>query len=80
MAGILERYRDFYPFGADYPDGYPIVSLEEGNTPLIPARHLAAHAGADAVAADQNVGVLDLAVGEGDPDARMGCVQRGIGQ
>lgn len=37
MPGILERYREFYPFGADYP----IVSLNEGNTPLIPAVRLA---------------------------------------
>ena len=33
MAGILERYKKFY----DLPGNYPIVSLEEGNTPLIPA-------------------------------------------
>jgi threonine synthase len=37
MAGILERYRAFYDFPADYP----IVSLEEGNTPLIPACRIA---------------------------------------
>lgn len=37
MAGILERYRDFYDFGADFP----IISLEEGNTPLIPAKRVA---------------------------------------
>jgi threonine synthase len=37
MAGILERYRKFYDFGADFP----IVSLEEGNTPLIPAPKVA---------------------------------------
>ena len=33
MAGISERYKKFY----DLPGNYPIVSLEEGNTPLIPA-------------------------------------------
>jgi threonine synthase len=37
MAGILERYRQFYDFGADFP----IVSLHEGNTPLIPAPQIA---------------------------------------
>lgn len=36
-GGILERYRSFYPFG----DDYPVVSLEEGNTPLIPAPRVA---------------------------------------
>ncbi|MBX2860520.1 MAG: threonine synthase [Vampirovibrio sp.] len=41
MAGILERYQDFYPFGSDYP----FVSLEEGNTPLIPAPAVAWHLG-----------------------------------
>lgn len=33
MPGILERYRSFY----NLPDDYPIVSLHEGNTPLVPA-------------------------------------------
>ncbi len=37
MAGILERYRDFY----DFPVDFPIVSLEEGNTPLVPAPRIA---------------------------------------
>jgi len=37
MAGILERYRAFYPF----QDDYPVISLEEGNTPLIPAPRVA---------------------------------------
>lgn len=36
MAGILERYRQFY----DFPAHFPIISLEEGNTPLIPACRL----------------------------------------
>lgn len=35
--GILEKYRDFYDFGLDFP----IVSLCEGNTPLIPAPEIA---------------------------------------
>ena len=34
--GILDRYRAFY----DFADDYPIVSLREGNTPLIPAERL----------------------------------------
>jgi threonine synthase len=38
MAGILERYRNFYDFPADFP----IISLNEGNTPLIPAPKIAA--------------------------------------
>jgi threonine synthase len=37
MAGILERYRKHY----DFADGFPIVSLEEGNTPLVPAPRIA---------------------------------------
>jgi threonine synthase len=37
MAGILERYRQFY----DFSENFPIVSLEEGNTPLIPAQRVA---------------------------------------
>lgn len=37
MPGILERYRAFYDFDANFP----IVSLEEGNTPLIPAPRIA---------------------------------------
>jgi threonine synthase len=41
MAGILERYRAFYDFAPDFP----IVSLEEGNTPLIPATRIAEEVG-----------------------------------
>lgn len=37
MAGILQRYRDIF----ELPDNYPIISLEEGSTPLIPACHVA---------------------------------------
>lgn len=37
MYGILERYRPFY----DFPNDFPIVSLNEGNTPLIPAHKVA---------------------------------------
>lgn len=39
MSGILHRYRDLY----DLPTDYPIVTLHEGNTPLIPAKNLAHH-------------------------------------
>ena len=37
LGGVLERYRDFYDFASDFP----IISLEEGNTPLIPAKRVA---------------------------------------
>src|SRR6478609_6200201 len=37
MAGILERYRQFY----DFADDYKIISLEEGSTPLVPAPRIA---------------------------------------
>ena len=33
MPGLIERYRDRLPFAA----GDPVVSLEEGSTPLVPA-------------------------------------------
>src|SRR5690606_30492198 len=39
MAGILERYRPYFAFKDD-PD-YPILTLHEGNTPLIPACRVA---------------------------------------
>ncbi len=39
MAGILQRYKAVYGL----PDDYPIVSLNEGNTPLIPCEHISAH-------------------------------------
>lgn len=51
MAGILERYRAFYDFDADFP----IVSLEEGQTPLIAAPRVA-----DAIA--QQAAVKNLRV------------------
>jgi threonine synthase len=41
MSGILDRYRQFFSFGQDYP----IVSLHEGNTPLIPCPALATKTG-----------------------------------
>jgi threonine synthase len=37
MVGILRRYQAFYPFD----DAFPVVTLHEGNTPLIPAERIA---------------------------------------
>jgi threonine synthase len=42
MPGIIERYRDRLPFGPDDP----VVSLEEGSTPLVPAPRLSERVGA----------------------------------
>lgn len=39
MAGILQRYRELYQLA----DDYPIVTLNEGNTPLIPCENLSRH-------------------------------------
>ncbi len=39
--GVIERYREFLPVGPKTP----IVTLKEGNTPLIPARVLSARLG-----------------------------------
>lgn len=36
MPGLLTRYRDLYQLA----DDYPIVTLHEGNTPLIPAQRI----------------------------------------
>lgn len=36
MTGILDRYRPFYPFD----ETLPLITLHEGNTPLIPAPRL----------------------------------------
>lgn len=41
MKGILERYRAFF----DFDENFPIVTLEEGSTPLIPAPAVARQAG-----------------------------------
>jgi len=41
MNGVLERYREFFDFDANFP----IVTLEEGNTPLIPAPAVAKQTG-----------------------------------
>src|SRR3954467_8903905 len=43
MAGLIERYRDRLPFA----EGDPVVSLEEGSTPLVPARVLSERLGAE---------------------------------
>jgi threonine synthase len=43
MAGLIERYRDRLPFAADDP----VVSLEEGSTPLVYAPRVSERAGAD---------------------------------
>src|SRR5436309_13138538 len=43
MPGIIERYRERLPFGPDDP----LVSLEEGSTPLVPAPRLSERAGAE---------------------------------
>jgi threonine synthase len=42
MPGIIERYRDRLPFGPDDP----VVSLEEGSTPLVLAPRLSERVGA----------------------------------
>jgi threonine synthase len=43
MPGIIERYRDRLPFAP----GDPIVSLQEGLTPLVPAPRLSERAGTE---------------------------------
>jgi threonine synthase len=43
MTGLIERYRDRLPFGAEDP----IVSLEEGSTPLVLAPRLSERVGAE---------------------------------
>src|SRR4051812_14274821 len=43
MPGLIERYRDHLPFGADDP----VVSLQEGSTPLVPAPTLGERVGAE---------------------------------
>lgn len=41
MNGVIERYRSFF----DIDDQFPVVTLEEGNTPLIPAPAVARQTG-----------------------------------
>src|SRR3954452_12783675 len=43
MAGLIERYRDRLPFA----EGDPVVSLEEGSTPLVHAPRLSERVGAE---------------------------------
>jgi threonine synthase len=43
MAGLIERYRDRLPFS----EGDPVVSLEEGSTPLVEAPVLSEQLGAE---------------------------------
>jgi threonine synthase len=43
MAGLIERYRDRLPFS----EGDPVVSLEEGSTPLVHAPRLSERVGAE---------------------------------
>jgi threonine synthase len=43
VPGLIERYRDHLPFGPDDP----IVSLQEGSTPLVPAPKLSERVGAE---------------------------------
>jgi threonine synthase len=43
VPGLIERYRDRLPFGPDDP----VVSLQEGSTPLVPAPRLGERVGAD---------------------------------
>src|ERR671927_1431820 len=43
MAGLIERYRDRLPFA----DGDPVVSLDEGSTPLVRAPALSEQAGVE---------------------------------
>src|SRR5947209_15935537 len=43
MAGIIERYRDRLPFGPEDP----VVSLDEGSTPLVAAARLSERAGTE---------------------------------
>jgi threonine synthase len=42
MPGLIERYRDRLPFAPDDP----VISLEEGSTPLVPAPRLSERVGA----------------------------------
>jgi len=43
VPGLIERYRDRLPFAADDP----VVSLQEGSTPLVPAPKLSDRVGAE---------------------------------
>src|SRR4051794_41621389 len=43
MPGLIERYRDRLPFA----DGDPVVSLDEGSTPLVRAPAISEQAGVE---------------------------------
>ena len=43
MQGVIERYRERLPFAPDDP----VVSLNEGSTPLVPAPRLSDRVGAE---------------------------------
>src|SRR4051812_49835981 len=43
MAGLIERYRDRLPFA----EGDPVVSLQEGSTPLVHAPRISEQAGVE---------------------------------
>ena len=43
MPGLIERYRDRLPFAVEDP----VVSLQEGSTPLVPAPEISRRVGAD---------------------------------
>src|SRR6185437_13176642 len=43
IPGVIERYRDRLPFGPDDP----VVSLQEGSTPLVPAPRVSERAGCE---------------------------------
>ena len=43
MAGLIERYRDRLPFAADDP----VISLQEGSTPLVLAPRISERAGVE---------------------------------
>jgi threonine synthase len=43
VPGLIERYRDRLPFAADDP----VISLQEGSTPLVPAPRLSERVGAE---------------------------------
>jgi threonine synthase len=43
MAGLIERYRDRLPFAV----GDPVISLQEGSTPLVHAARISERAGVE---------------------------------
>src|SRR5215211_2714844 len=43
MPGLIERYRDHLPFGP----GDPVISLQEGSTPLVLAERVSERVGAE---------------------------------